>query len=129
MSEHAIYFCVGEDKIDVQEKRSDRASVLSRSAKADGGLSGGLRPVADGEVGQDEQRLPDVGSAIVQFGRDLGLGGCDAGGMLLDEMEAAFFEGRRIEIPGTVALFPGGLSLHSNDDAAVGQGVGETANF
>jgi len=91
-------------------------------------LAGGLRPVAAGEVGQDKERFPDVGSAIVQTVRDLGPGGRDELFVVEDEAPALVAEGLGVEVAEAFALFAGSFAFHAKNDATVRQGFGEVAD-
>src|ERR1043166_6405747 len=129
LSGHAIHFLEGENDENVQEERGDGIALLGASPQADGGLAGQFGPLTAGEVGESEQRLPDVGGAVVEGGRYLVAGRGDFGGVIRDEPKALLFEGGGVQFPGAVTLFLGGFALHADDDAKVGEGVRESANL
>ena len=128
LAEDAVGFVGREEEEDVQEEGADRVGVLAGGGEGDGGLAGQLGPAAAGEVGDGQEGFPDVGGAVVEFGRDLGLSGGDGGGVVTDEAGALLLERVRVEVSEAFAGFVGGLALHAEDDAAVSQGGGQGAD-
>jgi len=64
--EQAIPLSVDEEDEDVQEQGADGIGIVGAGAQADRSLACQFRPFAAGQIGQDEQRLPDIGGAVVQ---------------------------------------------------------------
>src|SRR5690349_7874395 len=123
----AVGFAGGEYDKEVEEQRADGALVLTARGEGDGGLAGGFGPVATGEIGDGEQWFPDIRGAIVD-GRKIGLGGSDGGGVVLNEADALTAELFGIEFAESFALFLRGLALHADDNAAIGEGVGQATD-
>jgi len=56
-----------QDK-NIQQQRGERITFLGTGSEADGGAARELRPFVASEVGQDEQRLPDISGAVAEVG-------------------------------------------------------------
>src|SRR5258708_33204990 len=84
--------------------------------------------MAGGEVGDGQQRLPDVGGAVVEGGWNFGRGGGDLGLMIQDEAGALAAGWAWLQEAGAFALLDAGLAVHADDDAAVSKGVGQSAD-
>ena len=121
---------IGEDEgdTDIEEQRADGVGFVGGRGETDGSLAGGLRPMAAGEVGEDEERFPDVGGAVVQACGDFGAALAISAGVVEDEAGALAFEVGGIEVAEAFALFVGGFALHADDDAAVGEGFGQASD-
>ena len=114
---------------DVAEEVTDEGKfVLVGGAEFEGGLARDCGPVAAGEVGDGEERFPDVCGAIVEGARDIGPGAGDGVAVLVNEGGAAFAEFDGVQLPEALAPFARELALHGDDNAAVGKGVGEAAD-
>ena len=87
-----------------------------------------MRPVAAGDVGQNEEGFPDVGGAVVEVFGDFGLGVGDGIGVGGHECFALLAQVFCLEMAEALGLFLMGFALHADDDAAVGQGIGEVAD-
>ena len=127
-AEDAIGAAADEQEEDVEEQGANGAVVLGTGGETEGGLTGEGRPVCAGEVGEGEQGFPDVGGAVVEAGRKVRGGVGDGLVVIEDEAGALAAEGGGVEISEALTGFVGGLALHADDDAAVGEGVGEAAN-
>lgn len=118
---------VDEGDHEVQEEGAAGVGFLGAGTEGFGGLTGQLGPTAAGEVGQDQERLPDVGGVVVEFGRHVGPGVGDGLGVVLDEAGALGFQVAGLEVAQAVAVFGGDFALHADQNAAVRQCVGEFA--
>ena len=127
-AEKAVDFPVDHPVADVGEEVTDEGDVVVVAAEFDGGFASERGPIATGKVSDGEEGFPDVGGAIVQGGGNLGAGLGDGVAMFGDELSAALPECDGVEAVHAFAFFAGHLALHGDDDAAVGESVGQAAD-
>ena len=127
-TEHSVLLGEDERNGDVQQQGGDGIGIAGARGKGQGGLASGLRPMTASEIGEDEERFPDVSSAIVEASGAFGSSGGDGVRVVGDELEALVADREGVEIAEALALFGGGFAFHAKDDAAISQGVGEMAD-
>jgi hypothetical protein len=86
---------------------------LAPVAQGDRGVACQLGPFSTGEIGQSQERFPDIGGAVVEFRRKLGPGCSDGLGVVQDEAGALAAERHGVEVSEALTLFGGGFALHA----------------
>ena len=110
-----------------EENRQGRVfGKVSRESQS--GFASQPGPAIAREVSEDEQGFPNVGGAIAQPGGDGRFGAGDLGLVNCDKSGATLDESGGIEILEAIAGFMGGFALHAEDDATIGERVGEAAD-
>jgi hypothetical protein len=118
-----------EEKIeDIQQQSGDGVGFLRGSGESNGSVARFRGPITAGEIGNGEERFPNVSGTITEAGRDLRPGGADGMGMFGDELGARLAKGGWFEVAQPGADFIGGFAFHLDKDAAVGEGLGEVAD-
>src|SRR3954469_22501636 len=117
-----------ESERTISEEADDGVRFLSLRVKVEGGISRKSGPVAAGEVGQGEEGFPDIGSAVVEFRRELGSRRGDRLGVVLHKTGAFALELKSLEAAEAFTFFGLSFALHADENAAVGEGIGEAAD-
>src|SRR6516164_6878768 len=102
-AEEALGLELTEQNEYVEQQRADRIVVLA-AGDGHGRLPGELRPVAAGQVGQGEERFPDIGRPVVQRRRQRRFSGGDLRRMVLHKPYAAAAEALGLEMPEALAF-------------------------
>src|SRR5438270_1978024 len=106
-TEHAVDLADAEGNENVEEEGGDGVAIVGGGGQSDGGVTGTFGPFGPGEIGEHEQRFPNVGRAVAERLRDRGTSAGNAVLVVGDELGAAFLEGGDmvVDIAETSALF------------------------
>ena len=80
------------NKTAISKRRADGAALAGGGGESNRGLAGEFGPAAAREVGNGQQRFPDVSGAVGEAGRNGRVGGSNGGGVVESESGALALE-------------------------------------
>ena len=83
--EDGVVFLEGKGEENVEEEGADGAGVVGLGGEAEGSVAGELGPGTAGDVGEGEERFPDIGGTVVEVAGEVGASVGDSLGMITDE--------------------------------------------
>ena len=127
-TEEAFLLTEHKTAADIQQQGTDGVAVFGDGAEGNRGIPSHGGEETASEVGEDEQGFPNIGGTVVQRGGDVWLVVGDGVGIIENEAGALALEVVGVQAVESFAGFAGGLAVHADDDAAVGEGFGQMTN-